>query len=232
MRRKRVPELMDDPTLNGAAHAHALRSLNRVDRWLGMHRAQSRSISQVSPGGDSVLDLGCGGCGFLNYLAERGDATLNGPPVLIGLDYSLFALQFSKTQSDKGLHRVVADARALPFADESVDVVTCSLFLHHFDPADVVTILREAARVARQGIVVSDLSRSSTAWALTSVFARLASRSRVFHVDGPRSVRAAYRAAELAEMAGKAGLAGATVRRQIPFRIMLQWKKRGAARDM
>lgn len=232
MERKRISELMDDPTLDSAAHAQALHSLNRVERWLRMHRAQHRAIAKQFPRVDSVLDLGCGGGGFLHYLGGRKNGFSRTPPLLIGLDCSVFALQFSKANNGVALQRVVADARRLPFADESVDVVTCSLFLHHFDPADVVTILREAARVSRCGFVVSDLSRSGLAWLMTILFTRLVSRSHVFHIDGPRSVRAAYRPKELADLARKAGLAGATVRRLFPFRIMLRWKKRGEQGDM
>jgi ubiquinone/menaquinone biosynthesis C-methylase UbiE len=115
----------------------------------------------------------------------------------------------------------------LPIADHGVDVVTCSLFLHHFDEPEVIMILQEACRVARRAIVVGELVRSRSAWLLTCLVTRLMSRSWIFHVDGPRSVRAAFRANELRNLAGQAGLLPVTVKRVFPFRYVMTWRRPG-----
>ena len=52
------------------------------------------------------------------------------------------------------------DARCLPFADASVDVVICSQVLHHFEDAELDVVLAELHRVARRAVIVSDLRRS------------------------------------------------------------------------
>lgn len=222
MNRRRIVELMDDPAVDQHAHAHALKSLNRVNRWLGVDRCMAQCIGRIGGGGGvSVLDLGVGGGGFLAYLSEHVHCV----ETRIGLDRSVFALICAEAWCRHALRGVVGDARQLPLADDSIDVVTCSLFLHHFDPPDVVTILGEAARVSRQGIVLSDLSRSWIAWGATNLATRLLSRSRIFHVDGSRSVRAAFRMDELGDLARRAGLRGASIERCWPFRLMLTWRK-------
>ncbi|MDX9974685.1 MAG: methyltransferase domain-containing protein [FCB group bacterium] len=152
---------------------------------------------------------------------------------LIGMDRSRPAIadargHLAKTAiegADGELSFVAGDALRLPFADRSVDVAVCSLLLHHFDPGQAVGLLREAARVARHAVVIGDLNRSAVAWVLTWVVTRLMSRSRYFHVDGPRSVRAAYRPAEAGGLAEEAGLAGATVVPVFPFRWMMVWRR-------
>jgi ubiquinone/menaquinone biosynthesis C-methylase UbiE len=241
MDRWREPELMDGP-IDAAAHEHALRSLNRIDTLLRVHQRLYGTLSALGdPERMSVADLGSGGGGFLGYLRRRGEgrrdgeaggqagrlAGADGGRLLLGVDYSHFALAASRAWHGHEVRGVVADARRSPLADASVDIVTCSLFLHHFDEPDVVAILKEAARVARRGVVVSDLSRSRLALGLTWLTTRAVSRSRVFHVDGVRSVQAAFRARELAEMARRAGLEGARVRGMFPFRLMLVWRKAG-----
>lgn len=221
MVRVRVPELMDDPAVDPRELRHALDTLNRTNRALGVERRLFEEAQRVAGiAAPSILDLGAGGGGFLQYVHLQSPGR-NGTP-LIGLDFSPNA-----TAREKGdiLDFLVGDARRVPLADESVDVVTCSLFLHHFDPPDVQRILREAARVARRGVVVSDLTRSWTSWVVTWAVTRLLSRSRLFHVDGPRSVRAAFTRAEMLELARSAGLAGARVRRTFPFRMLLSWRK-------
>lgn len=143
----------------------------------------------------------------------------------IGLDSSLPALKAARQWSNDASRWIVADARRIPLADASVDVVVSSLLLHHLDAEDVIELLREAARVCRVGVVIHDLTRSWYSLVLTWVATRLLSRSRVFHVDGPRSVRAAWTPSEFREMARKAGLSGAVVHTQCPFRMNLVLRK-------
>ena len=58
---------------------------------------------------------------------------------------------------------VAGDALALPFATDSVDVVTCSQVLHHFEQGDSLRLLGELTRVARRRVIVAELRRSRTA---------------------------------------------------------------------
>lgn len=225
MIRQVLPELMDDPRLDGKAHAHALGTLNRVNRMLRVHHRLYRCIGQLSGGGEvSILDLGTGGGGFLGYVSNRMQHQC-GHPRLVGLDLSAQAIRCARRWHSGAIRWLVADARNIPLADNSIDIVTCSLFLHHFSEVDVVRILCEAARVARRGIVVDDLSRSRLALGLTWLGTRVLGRSHVFHVDGPRSVHAAFRQQELADLPRRAGLDGARLEKRFPFRLILTWKK-------
>lgn len=224
MIRCRTPEMMDDPRLDARTHEEALRALNRINRLLLVDRRIYMAIGRVAPPDRaSVLDLGAGGGGFLDYVAARQGRAGGG--VLVGLDLSPFAAERAQAWFDGTIWFLAGDARRTPLADKSIDVVTCSLFLHHFAEAEVVEILREAARVARRGIVVSDLSRSRLALVLTWITTRIVSRSRLFHVDGPRSVRNAFRPAELTALARQAGLTGVRVGRRFPFQLMLTWRR-------
>ena len=224
MIRQRLPELMDAADVDPRAHEHALRALNRVNRLLGVDHRLLREVRRLVPaGGASVLDLGAGGGGFLSLLAN-GSPTGGAAP-LVGLDRSLYALSRGRNWHRVPIQWVVGDARFIPLADRSVDVVTCSLFLHHFDAEEAIRVLREAARVARRGIVVGDLSRSRLAWGVTWLATHVLSRSHLFHVDGPRSVQAALRADELEELARQAGVTNARIEACFPFRLILTWKK-------
>jgi SAM-dependent methyltransferase len=55
----------------------------------------------------------------------------------------------------EGMHPdVVCSAEALPFADETFDVVACRIAAHHF--TDVAQAVREMARVTRRLVVIED----------------------------------------------------------------------------
>ena len=103
------------------------------------------------------------------------------------------------------------------------DVVTCSLFLHHLDEPDVLTVLRAMA-AAGSLVLVNDLVRSRFNLLQVWVAARLFSRSRVVHVDGPLSIRGALTVAEMRRLAEQAGLTGATVQSKFPCRMRLTWR--------
>lgn len=223
--RVREPELMDDPAVDVREHDAVLATLDWTNRLFGGDRALFRAVRAFGDVG-SVLDIGCGGGGFLRFLREQ---SADRPPRLIGVDISPLVIERARRGHGADFEFIQADARSIPLPSASVDIVACSLFLHHFDPPDVIDILREAARIARRGVVISDLTRSTPAWLITWAMTRLLSRNRLFHVDGPRSVRAAFTPVELRDLLEAAGLTGARVHRSFPFRMVAAWARRGPA---
>jgi 2-polyprenyl-3-methyl-5-hydroxy-6-metoxy-1,4-benzoquinol methylase len=89
-----------------------------------------------------------------------------------------------------------------------VDVVLCSLTLHHLPEEGVVALLRLMAELGRLGFVVSDLRRSRLAWLAAWIATHAISRNRITRHDGPLSVRRAYTPGELEGLSARAGLAG------------------------
>ncbi|MGC8947528.1 MAG: class I SAM-dependent methyltransferase [Anaerolineae bacterium] len=83
---------------------------------------------------DSVLDLGCGNGIFINQVSGR---------LGVGVDRSLAALRYVRVP------RCQADARALPFADHSFDVVVAMELIEHLPVPIYPAALAEMARVAR-----------------------------------------------------------------------------------
>ncbi|MEM0913739.1 MAG: methyltransferase domain-containing protein [Planctomycetota bacterium] len=250
MRRALVGELMDDPGLDPVEHARALRGLDRLNRLgatasivgravEGVLKGTGRSAERSRENGQAVrlLDVACGGgavgVSVARWLERRGWVVR-----LVGCDVSETALRSARATADAaGLvgHRwVVADATAggLP----ACDVAVCGLFLHHLEEADAVAVLRGMSEAADAGPsggggVVLDLLRTRRGLAMVWLTCRLVTRCRVVHVDGPRSVRAAYTVAELAGLAERAGLGAGrgqkagrvAVRRVFGQRAVLTW---------
>jgi SAM-dependent methyltransferase len=101
--------------------------------------------------GDRVLDVGCGTGVFLRMCADLG-------AVVSGIDAAerLVALA-GRRVPEAELH--VGDMQALPYDDNSFDLVTG--FTSFFFADDIVAALREAGRVARPGapVVISVFGR-------------------------------------------------------------------------
>lgn len=128
--------------------------------------------------------------------------------------------------------KLLADAFALPFDCDSFDYVIASLFLHHFDDERVVRLLREFSRVARRAVLICDLERHILPYLFLPATRFFFGWGRLTVHDGPISVRASFRAAELADLARLAGLSLVKVRVHRPaFRLtMIVSKDPGANR--
>jgi len=105
-----------------------------------------------------------------------------------------------------------------------MDVVVCTLFLHHLGDGDAVALLRRMKEAGRRAVVVSDLRRTAMGAAFTWVGCRLLSRSDVFREDGMRSLAAAFTTDEARILADRAGLMGARIEQVWPQRWLLTWR--------
>lgn len=104
-------------------------------------RVLARHIAPLVPRGATVLDLGCGD-GLLGRTIrmERPDLALTGMDVLVRPKTHIPVQEF--------------DGLSVPMGDRSVDVILLVDVLHHAD--NPIRLLTEAARVARQAIIIKD----------------------------------------------------------------------------
>ena len=93
-------------------------------------------------GSSSVLDVGCAKGFMLHDLAELIPGI-----TVTGVDISEYAI--ANAIDDMRPHVQVADARQLPFADGSFDVVISINTVHNLDGPDCAQALREIQRVSR-----------------------------------------------------------------------------------
>jgi SAM-dependent methyltransferase len=210
-RRSTEPELLDQ----GVSEAEAARSLadiRFVNRWLGGRRALRRAVLPYLQRNARLLDAGCGSADLPALLAARGPQGL----LCVGLDLKPAHLQHAPA----GIRRVVADVRALPFAPRSFDVVTASLFLHHFDSSEVPEVLRSLHRLARRALVVNDLRRARVPHLFARLVFPLVFHSPVSIHDGLVSIRRGFTPDELRLAFASAGIPQARVDRRFPYRVV------------
>jgi 2-polyprenyl-3-methyl-5-hydroxy-6-metoxy-1,4-benzoquinol methylase len=230
--RNRQPELMDQPGLDEDLHGQALQSLSRIN-WISRTSAKIwqpiRKLVCESPASRPmrILDVACGGGDVAVGLARR--AARAGVAVDVdGCDINPVAIGHARECARRAGLRNVGffqhDALHTPLPD-GYDVITCSLFLHHLDNSQAVSMLRSMAAAARRLVVASDLRRNKFAYAMAWIACRILTRSPIVRVDGPLSVAAAFTVAEAQDLASRAGLSGATFTRYFPERFLLVWRK-------
>ncbi|HWW93876.1 MAG TPA: methyltransferase domain-containing protein [Vicinamibacteria bacterium] len=199
----------------GVEDEEAVRSLGDlrlVNRWLGGRRSLLRAVRPFLQEGIRVLDVGCGSADLPAWLQRTTPSRI----MVVGVDLKLLHLQ----QAPPGVHRVVADVRQLPFPPLSFDVVTVSLFLHHFDAPEVGGVLRALFSLARRALVVNDLRRARVPLLFGQAVFPFLFRSPVSVADGLVSVRRGFRPQELAEAFASADLRGVRIWRRFPYRLV------------
>lgn len=211
-RRVTAHELLDEHDAPRADVERSLRDLRRFNRWAGGGRVYRSLVRRFGP--RSVLDVGAGSC-------ELVEST--GAPLRVGLDFKIEHLLYERNGS--AVHRVVGDARHLPFRDGSVDAVTSSHFFHHFSPGENESILAEALRVARRGVAVTDTRRHYAPLLFVLGLAAFRLVGRITRFDAPASVRQGYTLREARAIAGNVPAARRAVVRKWPYRFgILLWK--------
>jgi ubiquinone/menaquinone biosynthesis C-methylase UbiE len=119
-----------------------------------MRRRALSLLAQAWRGHDhrglAVVDVACGAGGFLRDLARTFPRA-----VLTGVDLSLPYLREAGRGLDGVAGLVQAQAERLPFADASLDAVTCVYLFHELPPRVRPLVAAEFARVLKPGGVLA-----------------------------------------------------------------------------
>jgi ubiquinone/menaquinone biosynthesis C-methylase UbiE len=201
------------------ALAATLADLDRLNAWFGGHAlslARVRRAAAALPRERTlrVVDVGGGNGGFARLIVRWARRAGRRARVLvIDHDATTAGLAAAACAAYGEIAVVRADATALPLVAAAADVVHAGLTLHHLEPDGAVRALAEMRRACRGRVVVNDLARTRLALGLVWLATRVLPMHPMSRHDGPLSVRRAYAPAELGDLFGAAGVAGATVTR-------------------
>jgi ubiquinone/menaquinone biosynthesis C-methylase UbiE len=200
--------------------------LQRVNRWLGDARALRRTllaeIKQASLKSFTLLDVGAGSGELLRVAADWARKNQL-RALLVGLELNARSARAIREQSKdfNEISSVRADAFRLPFRDDSFNYAICSLFTHHFKDDQVISLLQEMNRLARQRVFIIDLHRHPISYYLYTTVGRLFLHNRLLREDGALSILRSFKSHELEKLAEQAGLKEVSVVRKFPFRLVL-----------
>jgi SAM-dependent methyltransferase len=194
MKRRPSLELLDSDSGTAAEIAGTIRDLRMFNEWFGGVRTSEALVRRAlsnAPGRNFSLVEVAAGNGYVPQAIRRRLAP--------SLDLQITLLDRSRIHLNGNSRAVTADALSLPFPDNSFDLVSCNLFIHHLGPDDVQSFTREALRVCRIALLINDLVRDPIHLALAYAGFPLY-RSRITRNDAPASVRQAYTPRELRDL--------------------------------
>lgn len=225
-----VPELMDTTRLTPEELDETLGFLESANRRLGGYALVFGYLERwlerrPADGPLTILDIGTGGGDLPAALARWGRARgVRLSVVGLDADPSIAAWARRRVAGEPEVEIVESDLAAFARGGRTFDFVIASLLLHHLPEPQLVSALQAFDRLARRGVVISDLRRCAAGYLavslLTAVFG-----GRVTRHDGPVSVRRAFREPELEALARRAGLPYLLARRHSFFRLALAGEK-------
>lgn len=224
--RATADELMDDPALDARTYTEVLHDLAQVNTLTLARRPTVNFLARSvgSRAGFKLLDVGFGDGDMLRAIA-RWARRRGVEAELVGIDLNERSVGAAREATSPEL---AIDFRAGDYADlagQGWDFVVSSLVAHHMTREQLVAFLRFMDREAAAGWLVNDLHRHGFAYSGWPVLARLMRWHSIVRHDGQLSIARSYRPAEWPPLLTQAGVGGARVYRQFPFRLCVEKRR-------
>ncbi|GAB3852000.1 hypothetical protein GCM10028822_19240 [Hymenobacter terrigena] len=215
---------MDDLTLANDALRQNLDELETINTWLGGYAPVLNALQRLKnrfPTGRSLrlADLGSGGGDTLRHIA-RWARKSSVSVELAGIDANAFMLEYATAKSREypEISYRQFDIFSPEFQAQPYDVLTCSLFCHHFTDEELVALLQQWHQQAGLAVIINDLHRHWLAYHSIKWLTRLLGGSYLVRHDAPLSVARAFRRQDWVALLARAGITKYELRWRWAFR--------------
>lgn len=142
---------------------------------------------------------------------------------LLGVDANPHIIEYARknTAAYPEIEYLTSDIFSESFKAREFDIVSCTLFTHHFADDQLVRLLASLNSQVRLGVVVNDLHRHPLAYYSIKAITRLVSRSHMVKHDAPVSVLRAFSRKDWESILQRAGIRRFSLRWRWAFRWML-----------
>ncbi len=216
---------MDDLEVGGEELTQTLKELRTINKLLGGNYVTTSAIQRfrkIFPQEDySIADIGCGGGDMLKVMADWAYKK-ELPCSFIGIDANPNIIKLAKKQLEeyKNVKFEQANVFSENFISEPVDIITCTLFTHHFTDEELIHLLSSFKNKSKLGVVINDLHRHPLAYHSIRLLTRFFSKSEMVKNDGPLSVLRSFKKDEWYNILNKAGF----TRVEITWNWAFRWK--------
>ncbi len=225
--RRLTPEMMDAPDADRDELRRALGYLRRLNARFGGVKATTSALEDAvrkdEPDGViRILDIGTGLGDIPVAIATWAQDTGRRVHVTaVDAHETTLALAREHVGVRDDIDLVCADARRLTdlYEPGSFDIAHASLFLHHLQDIEVLTVLRIMDRLSTRGVIWNDLVRSRLSSLLAGV-GTMRAPEMVRH-DAIVSVQAGFTKRETLDVAKRVGLENVRYRSILLYRFVL-----------
>ena len=210
--RSNQKELMDDLAFSGEVLTQTLQELDTINKLLGGNHVTLSGIKKLVKEKThdeplKIADLGCGGGNMLVHIAKML-RQLGIPASLYGVDANPNIVAYAKanTQQYPEINYLTHNIFEEQFQTLEFDIVTCTLFTHHFTNEELSQLFGQMHRQSRLGLVINDLQRHWFAYWSIKLLTQWFSRSAMVKNDAPISVARSFHKRELQSLLQQSGV--------------------------
>jgi SAM-dependent methyltransferase len=202
-----ITEMMDRSQPVSKELETDLKNLEKLNRYFGSYSLVRFFLRRWLSKGKLVklLDL-CTGSGDIPRFIVDWCRSKGIPIEITAVDLQPATLELAKRRSKFYPEITFVGANVLDFVPSApVDLVFCSLALHHFCDQEATRLIRQAGLMTSGNILFSDLERSDLGIAGIYALTALAFREPMTRFDGRLSMRRAFSFDEMESLARAAG---------------------------
>jgi len=204
-------EQMDDLQVSGADLHQALHELDQINFLLGGNYVTLKGIDMLIRRHNNglplrIADLGCGSGDILRRIRAL-TRKRNVDAVLTGFDANPNVINYAiaHTPAICDVQYEEVDIFSDDFKRQTFDIVTGTLFFHHFTSEELIRFFSDLRKQTRVGIVINDIHRHWFAYHSIRMLTRIFSRSAMVKHDAPASVMRAFKRSDLRIILEEAG---------------------------
>lgn len=194
--RSEEEEIMDDLSDDSPSLYRALKELDIINHWLGGNAITLTAVKEIFKSNPekewNIADLGCGSGEMLLKIA-KWCRTQNIKVLLHGFDANpnviSYAEEHCKEYPEISFH--AENIFSESFKKREFDILTCTLFLHHFPQEDLVRLLKQFRKQSKK-IIINDLHRHQFAYYSIKWITQFFSKSPMVQNDACLSVWRAF----------------------------------------
>lgn len=217
-------EIMDDLNSSGKDLEQALRELDTINYLLGGNYVTINGIDQLLQEAHhskafEIVDVGCGGGDILKCIR----VFLNKKSIhakLTGIDANANVISFARahTMRSMDIQYEAVNIFSEEFKRRRFDIITGTLFFHHFTSDQLVEFFRQLKMQTSVGLIINDIHRHWFSYYSIKWLTQLFSKSPMVKHDGPQSVLRAFSKLELVSILRQAGIDNYRIRWRWAFR--------------
>lgn len=222
-KRSNQKEIMDDLATGGKLMEVTLKELKIINKVLGGNHVTTSSLKQIMnkypQKSYAIADIGCGGGDMIKVMANWANRKKISCR-FTGIDANPNIIKIAKSNLSD-IPNITFQTQNVfdeSFLKEKVDIVTCTLFTHHFTDKELLLLLSSFRKKAKLGVVINDLHRHPIAYYSIKILTSLFSNSAMVKNDGPLSVLRSFKKSELANILKSSGIPDFEIKWKWAFR--------------
>lgn len=221
-------EMLDETSIARPLLFKNLKELDFLNRRIGGHHISLEGLKRLITDHHKiyhVVDLGCGSGDTLKVFADW--SRLNHFKVVFtGVDMNANAIDYLNVHciGYQEISGVCADYKDYLNSYVNIDIVHCSLFCHHLNDDELMSLFNYFRLHVKTGFIVNDLQRHWLAYYAVWLFTRMLNGTVLSKNDGPISVLRGFKSEELSYLLTNANIMDYSIQKAMMFRFLVVGK--------